>query len=315
MKKMLCLILCLTLFAFCGCNYSTSEKLKEDSQVEFLSNDEQDLKTITALESVKTGWFNLKGFYQGWLASSLQKTLVSFEIESGIDCYYALYVLGGSDDYSTAVSNCAGEGYVDGYNFFLSKTQGSQIEKLWVKYSSVNEVLPTVTKDGKTYDLDLCMAKKTVNQLIGALNGEILQNSAGVYARYPLKWSGEELVEPNPSECYDSYGADQEVCSLNGKFISVFPNSLSDSLFIGELICDEFFFEIKAGSQDQEYLYRKVYAESFTAESARELFLESGGFSDQEKVALNSVFVDLDGLGMAIDFQVLKDYQISHVKN
>ena len=202
---------------------SATRQESESIKGEFLGTSYNDSKIIKALQSVRTEWFNLRGGAPSWFKSFLEQDLITIEISEGIDCYYALFVLEDdlATDYSVTVEGCKGESnYYDGYSFFLNKSQSKSCRGQWVCYEKIDDIPLEITIYESVYTLDLCMAKKRVNELRGALSGEIIIEEASVYMRYPLKLDGDKLVAPEASELYESYGYDQEVYSLNGKYVA-----------------------------------------------------------------------------------------------
>ncbi len=325
MKKLailLCLILavCMTSFA-CETVDSSSEKQSssvgesvaepesETQKGEYLGTSIDDAKIIQALQSVRTDWFNLRGGAPSWFKNFLEQDLVTLEISEGIDCYYALFVLEDdlATDYSVSIEGCKSEAsYYDGYSFFLNKRQSKPCRGQWVCYEKIDNIPLEIAIGESTYKLDLCMAKKVVKELRGALSGESIVKEASAYMRYPLKLDGDKLVAPESSELYESYGSDQEVYSLNGKFVTAKPSVATKHYFMGDLINDSYFLKLEE-IDGEKWLNDRFYHEDL--EFTKELYLSEQFFTSDQLLALDGVFA-MVGEELKINFTLVKSFLI-----
>ena len=148
--------------------------------------------------------------------------------------------------------------------------------------------------------------QKDIKKVIDLQTGETLISKSSAYCRYPLKLSNGELVEPHASECYDTYGADQEVYSLKGKFVTAKPDTVESHCFMGDLIDDEFFFELKE-KNGKELLYRYAYS-LLDKSTAEELFMGRGIFPQDDLELLQNLFVEHEE-GLLLDFSIIKNYK------
>lgn len=273
---------------------------------EILQENEQSMPMLSALNGVKTDWFNQRYGNPSWFKNLLGQDLVTVEISEAIDCFYAFYVL--KSQYATTFTNkylgCAGEGYFDGYNVYSSKREGNALDGKWVKCLNYEKLPLEITVEESVYKLDFCVAQKTVREMKGVLSNETVIQTAYVYSRFPLKLDGGKLVVPNASELYESYGSDQEAYSLKGKFLTVKPNENLEYYFMGDLINDEYFLRIDE-VDGEEWLNDRFYHEDL--EFTKELYLSEQFFTSDQLLALDGVFAMVGG-ELKVNFALIKQY-------